>query len=102
MKGTPLVLTDGARCIKQGYGFHWPPWSREPYFELPVNGKKVFLKEENGCAYLDDKDLICNPKVAYGNLICQAAPGKLIPSSSSDPSSVTNPTVEEVPADATT
>ena len=59
MKSTPLVLTVGTRCKQQGYGFYWPPWSRTPYFELPGSGAKVFLTEENGCAYLDDKDLIC-------------------------------------------
>ena len=59
MKSTPLVLSVGPRCISQGYGFQWPPWSRHAYFELPYSGKKVYLREENGCAYLDDKDLCC-------------------------------------------
>ena len=59
LEDTPLVLNVGNRCIYQGYGFHWPPWSRLPYYEMPYTGEKVFLREDNGCAYLDDNDLIC-------------------------------------------
>ena len=31
---TPDVLTIGGRCVNEGYGFHWPPYSKAPYFEL--------------------------------------------------------------------
>ena len=31
------VLTVGKRCVREGYGFHWPPCSIKPYFYLPWN-----------------------------------------------------------------
>ena len=34
LEDTPEVLTIGGRCANQGFGFHWPPYTR-PYFEAP-------------------------------------------------------------------
>lgn len=52
-----------------------------PYYEKPYNGEKVYLRVQNGCAYLDDYDLCRYPVV----------PGKIIVGSSGAPPEVVNP-----------
>ena len=56
LKSTPLVLKVVGRCIQQRHGFYLPPWSNKPYYDMPYTGEKIFLREYNGCAYLDVKD----------------------------------------------
>lgn len=31
---TPDMLTVGGRCVNEGYGFYWPPYSKAPYVKL--------------------------------------------------------------------
>ena len=33
---TPDVISIGRRCVQLGYGFHWEPSSKKPYFTRPV------------------------------------------------------------------
>ena len=35
LESTPDVLTVGRRCVEEGFGFHWEPYSTKPYFVLP-------------------------------------------------------------------
>ena len=42
LESTPDVISIGARCVDQGYAFHWPAKSVYPYFVTPA-GEKVFM-----------------------------------------------------------
>ena len=50
---SPDVRTIGRRCRKYGWGFHWWPYSVEPYFTSP-EGKEVGLISIGDCPYLAD------------------------------------------------
>ena len=39
-KGTPKVVSAGVRCVDQGYGFWWPPYSTDPEIWKPVNNSR--------------------------------------------------------------
>ena len=78
------VCKSVSRCIEQGLGFYRPPFSRKPYFEMQCTGEKVILREENGCAYIDDKESTCSPYTDYEIGTYTVAPGRIIPGSSSD------------------
>ena len=51
LKDTPPVLSVGKRVMHQGYGFHWDPYSTEPYFVTP-DGKHLYLTVEDDVPYL--------------------------------------------------
>ena len=42
LKSTPAVLSVGRRCVEEGYSFHWPAFSNEPYMIAP-DGKLIRL-----------------------------------------------------------
>ena len=77
LESTPLVLNVGNRCKRQGYGFHWNPFSDEPYFDLPNGRGKIILREEDGCAFLDDVDPIAGGMCA--GFACPAPEGNADP-----------------------
>ena len=35
LPSTPDVLSIGYRCVEEGYGFWWPPFSRKPVLTKP-------------------------------------------------------------------
>ena len=39
-----------------------PPFSDEPYFDLPSGKGRLVLREHDGCAFLDDDDPIAEAK----------------------------------------
>jgi len=47
---TPAVLSIGRRCMRMGYGFHWPP-GRNPYLVTP-EGKVVPLLVRKDIPYM--------------------------------------------------
>jgi len=56
LEDTPDVLTIGRRCVKQGFGFYWPPYSTEPFFEIPEErgGGICVLESIDDVPYLAD------------------------------------------------
>jgi len=38
LPATPDVLSNGKRCVKEGWSFWWPPWSKRPVL-TPPKGK---------------------------------------------------------------
>ena len=48
---TPAVLSIGKRCVKYGYGFHWPPGSLRPYLVAP-SGDHIGLTVIGDIPYL--------------------------------------------------
>ena len=57
LPSTPDVLTIGRRCVREGFGFYWPPGSEEPSFELPGyenHGQICKLKSIQDVPYLSD------------------------------------------------
>jgi len=58
MEESPDVLSIGSRCELHGYGFHWEPYSKKPYFVDP-DGKRVTLVSVDQCPYLED-DFNCD------------------------------------------
>ena len=57
LEDTPDVLIIGGRCVNEGYGFYWPPYSGSPYFELPdfkKHGKRCSLISIHDVPYLVD------------------------------------------------
>ena len=57
---TPKVLTVGYRCVEEGYGFYWPPYSRRPFFTQPAeNGSDpVILTEVDYVPFLVEHDVV--------------------------------------------
>ena len=50
---TPDLLSLGYRCMKQGFGFHWPPY-QTPYFVRPVKvGKKNLVDPHPKCSKIE-------------------------------------------------
>ena len=44
MPATPDVLSIGRRCVKHGWSFWWPPWSKRPVLSPPKGkGKPLYL-----------------------------------------------------------
>ena len=54
LKDSPDVLSIGRRCVEHGYGFHWDPFSEDPFLVTP-NGDKVKLRVFDYVPYLPDK-----------------------------------------------
>ena len=46
LENTPAVLSLGARCMQQGYGFYWFPYEL-PYLVCPFDGKHIQLQLDN-------------------------------------------------------
>ena len=53
LESTPDVISIGARCVDQGYAFHWPARSVYPYFVTPAK-EKVFMVSIDNVPYLYD------------------------------------------------
>ena len=52
LEDTPDVLAIGGRCVNEGHGCYWPPYSNSPYFELPDfknHGKRCSLISSMMC-----------------------------------------------------
>ena len=65
---SPDILTVGRRRRKHRYGFHWDPFSVEPYFVTP-NGEYVKLHTVDDVPYLCDELNVENaPSVGPGML----------------------------------
>ena len=45
LESTPLVLSLGKKCIEEGYSFHWPVWSKKPFwvFGLPLAEQNFYI-----------------------------------------------------------
>ena len=41
LTSTPNVLSLGRRCVQDGYGFYWEPYSMHPYFIHPKTLEKI-------------------------------------------------------------
>ena len=56
LPNTPDVISIGRRCVREGYGFYWPPFSEEPYFEIPedLGGGYSVLESVDDVPYLRD------------------------------------------------
>ena len=53
LDSTPDVLSVGSRCVKEGFAFHWEPYSKHPYFVKP-SGKRINLVSIDEVPYLVD------------------------------------------------
>ena len=51
LPSTPPVLSIGKRCETMGYSFHWPAWSRRPYFETP-GGEILTMRTRHHVPYI--------------------------------------------------
>ena len=56
LKDSPDVMTIGRRCVRVGYGFHWPAFSTRPYYDLPAKfgGGRLNLVSIGDVPYLLD------------------------------------------------
>ncbi len=43
---TPDIQSVGYRCVEEGWGFHWAPFSITLYWQRP-DGTRIILKVEN-------------------------------------------------------
>ena len=90
LESTPDVLSIGKRCVELGYGFHWEPYSKRPYFVPPeyhlgerVDDGIIELISIGNVPYLPDT---CNPPRKPQTISRSAAvPGVTVASSSTDP-----------------
>ena len=70
LPATPDVLSIGKRCVKEGWSFWWPPWSKRPVLTPPKGkGKPLYLKVVGDIPY------IVEPHDADGDKIAPAAFG---------------------------
>ncbi len=51
---TPNVISVGRRVVEDGFGFHWDPYSLEPYMTAPETYEHIPMYVENYCPYLRD------------------------------------------------
>ena len=54
LDSSPNVLSLGRRCVVDGYGWYWPPYSLSPYLVHPVTGEYIYMRVEDYCPYLDN------------------------------------------------
>ena len=54
LDSSPNVLSIGRRCVVDGYGWYWPPYSLSPYLIHPVSGEFIYMRVEDYCPYLDN------------------------------------------------
>ena len=59
-------MSIGYRCVAKGFGFHWPPYSEHPYYDLPC-GKRVYMYSEGYCPYLDSSGVNALPAASDEN-----------------------------------
>ena len=52
LPSTPAVLTIGARCFEQGYGFVWEPFHQHPWFILPDSTHRFDLRSHGNVPYV--------------------------------------------------
>jgi len=64
MKHTPPILSVGKRCMKQGYGFWWPPYA-PPWYIAP-DGSWIAHEVLDDVPYIvnDPQCKVCTPAVA--------------------------------------
>ena len=69
MPATPDVLSIGRRCVKHGWSFWWPPWSKRPVLSPPKGkGKPLYLTVIGDIPYIiepPDRDAAVAP-AAFG------------------------------------
>ena len=70
MEESPDVLSIGRRCEVEGYEFHWPAYSAEPYF-VDKTGKHVTLRSIHHVPYLVDNHNIGDVPL-LGRVSCAA------------------------------
>ena len=57
LPATPAVLSVGRRCVRKGWAFYWPPWSKRPVLTPPKGkGKPIYLKVVGDIPY------VCEPR----------------------------------------
>jgi hypothetical protein len=60
---SPDVLSIGRRCVDEGFSFHWPAGSSEPYF-IDQDGERITLETEAYVPYLPDSYNLLNDEQA--------------------------------------
>ena len=67
LPATPDVLSVGRRCVRKGWSFYWPPWSKRPVLTPPKGkGRPIYLKvvgDIRMCASLA-RSLVLRPLVS--------------------------------------
>ena len=60
LPATPDVLSIGRRCVKSGWSFWWPAWSKRPVLYPPKGkGKPLYLKVIGDIPYVMEPNLDC-------------------------------------------
>ena len=73
---TPDLLSVGYRCMEQGFGFHWDPFS-SPYLVLPDGKTEVDLCVDNYVPYLiDDGDISVHSGTCAAPFVAENDPSR--------------------------
>jgi hypothetical protein len=77
LENTPNVLTIGGRCVHEGFGFYWKPYSLKPFFTKPVEegGGKIELISIGDVPYMRDPTEGFDPDLLNPTMPAPGAPG---------------------------